>query len=120
MNEENNIEEKGQGVQQPTITSSAYFTRDIEDKVNGMSEVEMFQELTNVESTRAWIAILKYNQFRLKNCQAALFSADPFKDPTSITRNQGIMIGLSDLQNAIILLKQEKDEAIKKEEAPNG
>ena len=85
-----------------------YFNKDIETAMAEMSEKEMLRELVNLEETRAWIAILKYNQIRLQQSQAAIFSGDPIKDPSNILRNQGVMLGLSDLQNAIILLKQER------------
>lgn len=87
-----------------------YFTKEIEGAIREMSEEEMLRELIGIEGTRAWTAILKYNQIRLGHCQSAVFSGDPFKEPTSIARNQGIMLGLSDLQNAIILLKTEQRE----------
>jgi hypothetical protein len=86
-----------------------YFSQDIEKMISEMSEKEMFRELINLEETRAWIAILKYNQIRLQQSQSAIFAGDPIKDPSSMLRNQGVMLGLSDLQNAVILLKQDRD-----------
>lgn len=72
--------------------------------MNEMSIKEMFSVLKDLVGTRAWIAILKYNQQRLSISQNALFSGDPVKDPTNMARNQGIMLGLSDMQNAVISL----------------
>lgn len=85
-----------------------YFTSDVESSIRDMSEVEMFRELLNFEGTKAWVALLKYNQIRLSQSQAAIFSGDPIKDPSNMLRNQGIMLGLCDLQNAVIMLRQEK------------
>lgn len=85
-----------------------YFTQDIEDKVRAMNDEEMFKLLAQLEQSEFWIAMLRYNQIRSSYTQSAILSADPVKDPTLIARNQGIMIGLSDLQNAVIMLWQEK------------
>lgn len=82
-----------------------------------MPQEEMFRELVALEGSRLWIAILKYTQIRLHISQGAIMSADPHKDPTLIARHQGIMLGLSDLQNAVIMLKAEQDEKIAEDEA---
>lgn len=85
-----------------------YFNDDIENKVRAMQDEEMFKLLAQLEQSEFWIAMLRYNQIRSSYTQSAILAADPVKDPTLIARNQGIMIGLSDLQNAIIMLWQEK------------
>jgi hypothetical protein len=108
------------GHEQPVAPTRPYFTRELEDTIRDMSDEEMFRELTNLEQTRAWIAILKYNQARLSVSQSAIFSADPLKDPVGIARNQGIMLGVCDLQNAVIMIKQEREEDAKEEEANKG
>ncbi len=98
---------------QPVQVNDArsYFTPEVNRIMHEMSEEEMLQELTNLEGTRVWYAILKYNQIRLGYSQSALFAGDPFKEPTNMARNQGIMLGVSDLQNAIIILKKEAIQA---------
>ena len=95
---------------QTTASAKEYFTKEIEEAIRSMSEQEMFNQLISLEGTPLWIALLKYNQIRLSHCQSAIFSGDPFKEPTSLARNQGIMLGLSDLQNAVIMLKHEKQQ----------
>ena len=95
---------------QPMTPTQDYFTEEIEKTIREMPESEMLRELIALEGTRVWIAILRYNQIRLSHSQGAIFAGDPIKDPTSMLRNQGIMLGLSDMQNAIIILKQEKDD----------
>ena len=99
---------KKSAVQQPIASVRDYFTDEINEQVNGMSLKEMADVLKNLPSNRIWIAILKYNQERLLFSQSILFSADPFKDPTNMARQQGVMLGLSDLQNAVIELNTEK------------
>lgn len=93
-----------------------YYTAEIERQIREMSEEEMFRTLGNLEETPFWIAILKYNALRTLYSQSALNSGDPFKDPTSIARNQGVMLGISDLQNAIISIVMDKREAKKQSE----
>ena len=82
-----------------------YFTKEIFDRITGMSNSQMKELLKELEGTEFWIAILKYNQDRMRVIQDGLFSIDPFKDPTNMARNQGIGIGLSDLADAVVTLK---------------
>ena len=93
-----------------------YFTREIEDKIRAMGDEEMFTLLYQLERSESWIAIMRYNQIRSSYTQSAILSADPVKDPTLIARNQGIMIGIADLQNAVIMLWQEKQKSQQSEE----
>lgn len=87
-----------------------------------MSDEKMVQLLRNLEETEYWGAILRYTQIRLSQSQQAVLSGDPFKDPTVIARNQGVMLGLSDLQNAVIQLitpdpeAEEEEKKAKKDE----
>lgn len=104
------------GPGQSSNVTADYFTAEIEEMIAGMPEEEMIRELESLEQKRAWIAILKYNQIRLRHSQSAVFTGDPFKEPTVLARNQGVMLGLCDLQNAIIILKQEKAEAAREKE----
>ena len=92
-----------------------YFTAEIEDKIRNLSEEDMYKNLSNLEQSEFWIAILKYNQIRLSMSQSALFAGDPVKEPTMMTRQQGIMLGLSDLQNAVITIVQNKEQAAKED-----
>lgn len=93
--------------QQPVINNRNYFTKEINEGISEMSHKQMFGLLKSLPESEMWIAILKYNQERLYVSQNALFSLDPFKDPTSIAKYQGVMLGISDLQNAVITLNQE-------------
>ena len=94
-----------------------YFTKEINDQVNNMSDEDMFKLLYQIEQSEYWIAMLRYNQIRSSYTQSVVLSADPVKDPTLIARNQGIMLGLADLQNAIIIMWQEKQKAQHSEES---
>lgn len=81
-----------------------YFTPEIHNRMTEMSDGEMEDLLRDFESSVHWIAFLKYVQRRLSVSQGAINIADPVKDPTTIARHQGIMMGLLDPQNAVITL----------------
>ena len=102
--------------QQPISEVRKYFTDEINKSIAEMDEKEMLVQLKELSGTRYWIAILKYNQARLAHAQNFLFSADPFKDPTGISRYQGLMLGLSDLANAVILTLEQDEERVKEAE----
>lgn len=95
-----------------------YFTQEIEDAVRTMTDEEMFKLLSQLEQSEYWTAILRYSQIRSSYTQSAILGADPVTHPTMIARNQGIMIGLSDMQNAVITLWQEKQKVANPE--PSG
>jgi len=114
------MKDKEKKVEEPVVPGGApvaqmtptqdYFTKEVETTIREMTEAEMLRELIALEGSRAWFALLKYNQIRLSQSQTAIFSGDPINDPTNMLRNQGIMLGICDLQNAVIILKQEKEE----------
>lgn len=92
-----------------------YF-EDIEQSIKNMSEDEMLNNLLELEQTIYWVAILKYLRSRSSLFQSAVLSGDPFKDPTNVARNQGVLIGLSDIQNMVILIKRDSSEKKQMEE----
>jgi hypothetical protein len=81
-----------------------YFTKEFQERVNSMTNGEMNSLLLSIESTDYWIAIVKYLQERSIPCTNALTTIDPFKDPGNLCKYQGILIGLSDLQNMVVAL----------------
>ena len=89
-----------------------YFTREKLDLITEMTDEEMKNFLKELEGTKYWVAINKYNQQRLNEAQNGLITLDPFKDPTKMARYQGIMSGISDLTDAIITLKDESEKKI--------
>ena len=99
-----------ENVNEDVKTVQDYFTAEVNDKIRNLSETDMLQQIRNLEQSDYWIAILKYNQIRISISQSALFTGDPIKDPAGMTRQQGLMLGLSDLQNAVITLVQNNEE----------
>lgn len=93
----------------------SYFNKDVSETISAMTMSEMKDLLKELEGTKFWFAIIKYNQERLGNAQNALITLDPFKEPTSMARYQGVMSGILDLQDAVITMKSES----KKSENPN-
>lgn len=90
-----------------------YFTEDMNKTIREMSDAEMFRKLLNFEESESFLAFVRYNQIRATHCQSSILAADPVTSPTLIARNQGIMLGLSDLQNAVIMLRQDKNKEAK-------
>ncbi len=70
-----------------------------------MTNDEMNKALFELENTHLWIAVLKYLRARAAIPHSVLLSTDPLKDASSISKAQGILVGLSDLQNMVITLK---------------
>ena len=97
-------------------TLEQYFDKDTQAMINEMEDGEMKSLLTELADTRYWTAIMKYTQNRLNVARNALFTLDPFKDPTSMARSQGIMSGMFDLAEAVILLKSKSAGIEKKSE----
>lgn len=87
---------------------SDYFNGGRNDEVMSLKQDEMYRLLHDLEETPYWIAILKYVQQRLLVAQSSINTIDPIRDATGIARNQGAMIGLVDLQNAVIQLVEER------------
>lgn len=96
--------DSGQIQQAAAQVVQKYFTKDVNEAIQRMSNDEMFTLLRQVEATPYWTAILRYNNLRMLSAQSALNTLDPVTNPTAIGRQQGAMMGLCDLQNAIITM----------------
>ena len=91
------------------MNENNYFTDDIQSKIKEMSNAQMNQLLVELESMIHWIAVLKYIQQRMIHTQSGLMTIDPIAKASEMCRLQGTMLGLSDLQGAVIMLKQKAD-----------
>lgn len=115
MKDESTISEKNRS--QPfTYSVQEYFTNEIRGRVADLSTERMMQLLKELENTEYWIAVLRYTRDRMLHSQDGLFTADPVKDPTLMARTQGILLGLSDLQNGVIQLVLETRERLRESE----
>jgi hypothetical protein len=86
---------------------------------NTMSDEQMDKLLAELADTTFWQAVLRFN--RTKDAQAinSLASTDPFKDPTSMARTQGIRIGLYYIEQEINRKIKSNNEAQEETEAVN-
>jgi len=82
-----------------------------------MNDREMEHYLFELSSTIYWQAILKFIRKRDGDILTTLISLDPFKDPTSMSRNQGERVGIYDIENFINnLIERIREESKSKQE----
>lgn len=86
------------------IESKDYFTDDVREAVNNMSNGDMRDLLKALLDTPTWFAILKYNQDRIGTIQGSFLVLDPLKEASKISQYQGVVTGMLDLQDAVITL----------------
>lgn len=71
--------------------------------------------LVDLSKTKTWEAIVWYLGERKKLAENSFRTLDPFKEPTQVARNQGILQGLDDLTQYVAMLN-EKAKAEKEDE----
>jgi len=71
-----------------------------------MNDEQMNAILLELANSYHWQAILRYNFVRCLITDGSFRSLDPFKNPTEMARNQGIYVGLKDLENYVNELKE--------------
>lgn len=86
-----------------------YFTKELQQLINELSDDDMKSLLLELEATTYWTAILRYTQQRMQFAQNGLYTMDPIAKATEMCRTQGILMGQTDLQNAVISLKLAAD-----------
>lgn len=74
----------------------------------------MMDLLIQLKETEYWPAIRQFNRLKDEWALNSLGSIDPFKEPTSLARTQGVRIGLFFLEKEV---NQEFEERSKKAEA---
>jgi hypothetical protein len=81
-----------------------YKSNYVEDVISliDMKEDEMRSLLIELYNTPFWDAIKRYNKVRGAIIISSLMTLDPFKYPTNVAQNQGILIGVKDMQDYII------------------
>lgn len=79
--------------------------------VEEMDQDEMFGVLKNIISSRVWIAILKYQHARRSMAADSLLTMDPVQNPSAISKTQGILAGLSDLEELVTRLNEPTQES---------
>lgn len=89
-----------------------FFNKQFGESINVMTDDEMSGLLKDLQNTRHWVAILKYMQFRRSVATGSLCTMDPVQNPTAIARTQGALSGLSDLEEMVFRLNQEKEDDV--------
>lgn len=84
-----------------------YFTDDIRTQIREMTHEDMKNLLKSLEGTPYWYAILKYTQDRIAVIQDSFLTLDPEKEVVKLSRYQGAITGMLDLQDAVLSLKFE-------------
>jgi len=92
---------------------NSYFTQEVNQAVSELTNDVMFARLRQLEASEYWYAILRYNNLRLLTAQSALNSLDPIISASAISKTQGQMQGIVDLQNCVIQLVEIEKQAAK-------
>jgi len=93
------------------MDKKSYFTDDVREQIREMSNEDMKNALKSLEGTPAWFAIIKYGQERIASIQSIFLTIDPLKSASEISRYQGTITGILDLQDAVLTLKYESKKA---------
>lgn len=67
--------------------------------------------LLELSNTDYWLAIITYYAGRKVYVENGFKTLDPFKQPTELARNQGILQGLDDLEFMVESIKANRKEA---------
>lgn len=86
-------------------TVEDYFPKELVDRFSEITESEMGEVLLSLKDSKYWVVIMKYIFLRKNVAQNGLFTLDPFKDQTAMARYQGIMTGILDLPEGIMVLE---------------
>jgi hypothetical protein len=90
------------------MSPEEFFNKNFGAAVESMTNEEMSQVLKELAETEFFVAVLKYNRMRKQVIQGSLFTMDPIKDPTSMARAQGMLAGMSDLEDAVFHLTKKQ------------
>ena len=96
------MSEQSQEQKKPVSNVRNYYTKEINEQIAGMSMKEMETLLKEMVGLRQWIALLKYTGIRMSMLENMLRVTNPYKDPDQISKVQGIMTGLCDIEGYII------------------
>jgi len=102
MKNRNTSKKASESSKQSPSNVRSYFTKEINDQIEGMSSKEMETTMKDLINTQHWIALLKYTSLRMLLLDATLRGTDPLKDPSKILWAQGAMAGLSDVETYVI------------------
>ncbi len=96
--------------------STRYFKTDIISVARSMPNSEMINLISDLEGTRHWAAVVKYSMERIALIMSGIYATDPIKDPSKISKYQGILTGILDLNELMLSIEEKKKEESKKKE----
>jgi len=79
-----------------------------------LSQKAMIDMLVELSNSNFWPAIKQYSRERDAIVMQSLRTIDPVKEPAQMARIQGVSSGLFDLETAILMETQRREEANKK------
>jgi hypothetical protein len=88
------------------LENNNYFNKRRMDAITSMTKDDMWKTLSGLEKSVYWNALLKYMFERSQMVEGSLKTADPVTQLVAICRNQGILLGFSDIIEAIIKIKE--------------
>lgn len=77
-----------------------------DEQIASMTNDEMMYLLLDLKGSKAWIAYKKYILSRIELIENGLRTLDPNTQGTEMSRNQGIHMGLMDVEGYIISLEE--------------
>ncbi len=87
--------------------------------IEEMTDNDMDDILVELYDTYFWRAMQRYNDYRKVIATSSLITLDPFKNPTIVARNQGILSGLVDLGDYIKKIKENRKKSEEELEKQN-
>lgn len=89
---------------------SEYFTDDVNQAIDAMSDKQMEGILREMIDSIQWTAMLKYVDLRSRVTESTLRGTNPHENPHAISFAQGALAGLSDLVTYVISLNAKSEE----------
>jgi hypothetical protein len=88
---------------------------ELEEDITAMNEEQMYNLLVSLVDTEYWKAIKKFFDERGRKAGQSLFSLDPFKNPSDMSKIQGLRMGYYSLENEILKEIERRKEEERKE-----
>lgn len=90
--------------------STRYFDANVVALAKSMPNEEMINLIADLESDRKWVAIVKYSMERIALLMSGIYAADPIKEPSQISKYQGILVGILDVNGLMTSIKEKRKE----------
>jgi hypothetical protein len=105
-----NGEEKKTIKKEKVTTTKTEETKKAPIDLNELSDKDMNDILVELRSTPYWIAIMRLNRLKDSEIMSSLASNDPIKEATTISRTQGMRLGLYFLEQYVVTEVKRREE----------